>query len=217
MPHVEGYGEQRVAGVGGARSAPVKADGWPAIAGKARGRAGHAVNPGHEVTVNAGCSRPVAKGKVESMYSKEMRLATMMIAMCLLISACDAFHEGPGSTAIDDAVRRALDAANRGGINALVSSPMPMSADVASVKPDGDCAKTFADTFACDVSIVRRASPPDGSGTTLHASLVFTKDANGDWQTSNVDRALAVGAAKSVVDQVSHALPGQTGVEPGVT
>ncbi|CAB3723626.1 hypothetical protein LMG22037_04981 [Paraburkholderia phenoliruptrix] len=148
------------------------------------------------------------------MQTKRLRLAATMAGMCMLIAACDAFHAGPGASAIDGAVRRALDAANRGGINALVGSPMPTSADVASVKPDGDCTKTAADTFACEVDIVRRASLPDGSGTTFHANLVFTKDANGDWQTSDIDRALAVGAAKSVVDQVSHSLPGQAASNP---
>ena len=148
------------------------------------------------------------------MYSKRMRLAAMMTGTCLLVAACDAFNPGPGASAIDGAVRRALDVANRGGINALVGSPMPTSEDVASVKPDGDCTKTSAETFACDVSIVRRASLPDGSDTTLHANLAFAKDANGDWQTSDVDRALAVGAAKLVVDQVSHALPGQAASNP---
>ncbi|MFM0652921.1 hypothetical protein [Paraburkholderia sediminicola] len=148
------------------------------------------------------------------MQTARLRLAAMMTGMGLLLAACDAFHDGPGASAINGAVRRALDAANRGGINALVGSPMPTSADVTSIKPDGDCTKTAADSFACDVSIVRRASLPDGPGTTIHASLVFTKDANGDWQTSGVDRALAVGAAKSVVDQVSHALPGQAASNP---
>jgi hypothetical protein len=145
------------------------------------------------------------------MHSKRTRLAAMMTGMCVMLAACDAFHEGPGASATDRAVRQALDAANRGGINALVGSPMPTSEDVASVKPDGDCTKTSAETFACDVSIVRRASLPDGSDMTLHANLVYAKDANGDWQTSDVDRALAVGAAKLVVDQVSHRFPGRPG------
>lgn len=148
------------------------------------------------------------------MHTNRLRLAATMTGMCLLVAACDAFHPGPGANEIDGAVRRALDAENRGGINALVGSPLPTSADVDSVKRDGDCTKTGEQTFSCNVSIVRRASQPDGQGTTLHAGLVFAKDANGDWQTSDIDRALAVGAAKSVIDQVNHALPGQAASHP---
>ncbi len=144
---------------------------------------------------------------------RKRRLLPLAIA-CLALTACDWLHEGPRANDIDSAVRRALDAANKGPLNALAGNPLPTSADVASVKSDGDCAKTATNAFACHVSIARRAAAPNEEGTTLHAELVFAKDADGHWQTSDVDQALAVGAAKSLIDRVNQALPDHAASNP---
>ena len=56
-----------------------------------------------------------------------------------LLAACNLLHDGPGSSDVDAAVRRALEAENHGGLNALFGQPLPVSADVVSAKPDGDC------------------------------------------------------------------------------
>jgi hypothetical protein len=131
-----------------------------------------------------------------------------VVALCLVLGACNAFHGGPGASDIDAAVRRALDQANSGPVNSLIGRPLPTSADVESVKSDDDCTKTGDTAFVCKVSLVRRSTQPGSAGTVLHAELVFAKDAGGNWQTSGIDEALAVGTAKSVINQVTQALPG---------
>ncbi|CAE6935516.1 hypothetical protein [Paraburkholderia domus] len=130
--------------------------------------------------------------------------------LCLSVTACDGAHDGPGAGDIDAAVRRALDTANKGGVNALIGNPLPTSANVASVRPDGDCVTSNASTgtFDCSVSISLRAVDANEDGKTLHADLLFAKDGDGQWQTSGIDQALAVGVAKSLIDHGKHSLPG---------
>ncbi|MPW23851.1 hypothetical protein GCT13_46050 [Paraburkholderia sp. CNPSo 3157] len=129
------------------------------------------------------------------------------------LTACGWLHEGPSASDIDGAVRRALDATNKGGLNALAGNPLPTSDTVASVKSDGDCAKASNASgslvFTCNVSIVLRPDQSNDQGATLHAELQFGGDINGRWQTSDINRALVVGTAKSIIDQASHALSGQ--------
>ena len=137
--------------------------------------------------------------------------------LCLSVTACDGAHDGPGAGDIDAAVRRALDAANRGGVNALIGNPLPTSANVASVKPDGDCVKATnasTETFNCSVSITLRAVQGNEDGKTLHAGLLFAKDGDGHWQTFGIDQALAVGAAKSLIDHVNQSLPAHAASQP---
>lgn len=136
----------------------------------------------------------------------------------MLLAACGGLHDGPAASDIDAAVRSALDAANKGGVNALVGNPLPTSADVASVKPDGDCVRktdnVSTDTFDCPVSVSQRSNEASEDGKTLHAELLFVKDGDGHWQTSGIDQALAVGAAKSLIDHVNSSLPGQAASQP---
>ena len=147
---------------------------------------------------------------------RKHRLAVALT--CLALAACGWLHEGPSASDIDGAVRRALDAANKGGLNALAGNPLPTSASVALVKPDGDCAKQGStggsSAFTCNVSIVLRTDEPGDQGTTLHAELQFAKDSEGRWETSDIDRAIVVGTAKSLIDQASRALPGQAASNP---
>jgi hypothetical protein len=137
---------------------------------------------------------------------------------CLALAACGWLREGPSASDIDGAVRRALDAANKGELNALAGGPLPTSDRVASVKPDGDCAEQggagASRAFTCNVSIVLRHDEPGDQGTTLHAELQFAKDSEGRWQTSDIDRAMVVGTAKSLIDQASRALSGQAASNP---
>ncbi|MEX3693296.1 hypothetical protein AB3X91_39215 [Paraburkholderia sp. BR14263] len=140
-----------------------------------------------------------------------------VIVACLSVTACDWFHNGPGAGDIDAAVRRALDAINKGGVNALIGNPLPTSATVASVKPDGDCVKISnigTETFDCRVSISMQAVDANDVGKALHVDLLFSKDSGGQWQTSDIDQALAVGAAKSLFDHVNHSLPGHAASQP---
>ncbi|WP_229517837.1 hypothetical protein [Paraburkholderia terrae] len=149
------------------------------------------------------------------MNRRRMLLAALA---CAALTACGWLHEGPGASDIDGAVRRALDAANKGGLNALAGNPLPTSHTVASVKSDGDCAKASnaasSLVFTCNVSIVLRPDQSNDQGTTLHAELQFARDSSGRWQTSDIDRALVVGTAKSIIDQVSHALSGRAVSSP---
>ncbi|MPW18090.1 hypothetical protein GCT13_14350 [Paraburkholderia sp. CNPSo 3157] len=137
---------------------------------------------------------------------------------CLALTACGWLREGPNASDIDSAVRRALDVANKGGLNALAGNSLPTSDRVALVKPDGDCAEQgstgVSRAFTCNVSIVLRPGETDDQGTTLHVELQFTKDSGGRWQTSDIDRSIVVGAAKSLIDQASHALSGQAAPNP---
>ncbi|OJB43262.1 hypothetical protein BGV60_21495 [Burkholderia ubonensis] len=122
----------------------------------------------------------------------------------MLVAACNLFHEGPGARDIDAAVRRSLEAENHGGLNALLGQPLPVSADVVSVMPDGDCKKASERTYTCNVVFTWRN--PDNAPT--RAELTFVQGADGAWQTSNVDAALATGAAKSMIDRIGKAWPG---------
>ena len=142
-------------------------------------------------------------------------LAVTMAVACVLVAACDWLHDGPSASDIDGAVRQALDAANKGGVNALVGNPLPTSANVASVKPDGDCAKSTTNgTFDCHVSIALRPDQTNEDGKTLHAELPFAKDGDGHWQTSGIDQALAAGAARSMIDHINQLLPGRAASQP---
>ncbi|AOK16646.1 hypothetical protein WT26_11860 [Burkholderia cepacia] len=122
----------------------------------------------------------------------------------MLVAACNLLHDGPGSGDVDAAVRRALEAENHGGLNALFGQPLPVSADVVSAKPDGDCKKLGDRTYSCDVVVTWRN--PDNAPT--RANLTFVKAADGSWQTSGVDAAIVTGTAKSLVDQIGKAWPG---------
>ncbi|WP_341867611.1 hypothetical protein [Burkholderia reimsis] len=152
------------------------------------------------------------------MHMQLTRLAVTTLASSLLLAACNWLHQGPGAADIDGAVRRALHTENRGGLNALAGSPLPTSDGVASVKPDGDCAKTGSsngvEAFTCSVSIVLKRGESGDGGTTLHAELQFARDSDGHWQTSGVDRAIAVGTASSLIDQAGRALSGQAASNP---
>jgi len=140
-----------------------------------------------------------------------------IMAICLSATSCNWLHSGPSAGEIDAAVRRALDSSNQGGVNALIGNPLPTSADVASVKPDGDCVKSSSEpaaTYHCSVSISLRAATGKAGSETLHADLLFAKDSAGKWKTSDIDRAITVGAAKSLIDQVNQSLPGRTASQP---
>jgi|GEM_PF-904144 len=149
------------------------------------------------------------------MNRRRMLLAALA---CAALTACGWLHEAPGASDIDGAVRRALDAANKGGLNALAGNPLPTSDTVAAVKSDGDCAKASNASgslaFTCNVSIDLRPDQSNDQAATLHAELQFARDSSGRWQTSDIDRALVVGTAKSIIDQVSHALSGQVASSP---
>jgi ketosteroid isomerase-like protein len=106
------------------------------------------------------------------------------------------------------------DQANSGPVNSLIGKPFPTSADVESVRSDGDCTKTGDTAFVCKVSLVRRNTQPESAGTVLHAELAFAKGADGNWQTSDINEALVLGAAKSVVDRVNQALPDHAASNP---
>lgn len=135
-----------------------------------------------------------------------MKFPTLLTLGCTatLLAACHLLHDGPGSSDIDAAVRRALEAENHGGLNALFGQPLPVSADVVSAKPAGDCRKAGERTYACDVVITWRNS----DYTPSRANLTFVQAADGSWQTSGVDAAIATGAAKSLIDQIGKAWPG---------
>ncbi|CAN0620760.1 conserved protein of unknown function [Burkholderia multivorans] len=123
-----------------------------------------------------------------------------------LLAACGWLHGGPSGRDIDAAVRRSLDAENHGPLNTLLGQPMPVSADVASIRRDGDCVKTAERTYACNVIIVlREAGQPAGDDTGRRVALSFVQDNDGAWQTSNVDTALATSAAKSLIDRIGRA------------
>lgn len=122
-----------------------------------------------------------------------------------LLAACNLFHDGPGARDVDAAVRRALEAENHGGLNALLGQPLPVSADVVSVKPDGDCRKVGERTYTCNVVFTWRAADPGDAPS--RAELTFVQGADGAWQTSGVDAALATGAAKSLIDRIGKAWP----------
>jgi hypothetical protein len=138
-------------------------------------------------------------------FMKFQTLLTLGISSTLL-AACNLFHDGPGTRDIDSAVRRALEAENHGPLNALLGQPLPVSADVASVKPDGDCKKAAERTYTCNVVVTWRY--PDNAPS--RATLTFVQDADGAWQTSGVDAALATVAAKSLIDRIGKALPGSS-------
>ncbi|MPW22266.1 hypothetical protein GCT13_36930 [Paraburkholderia sp. CNPSo 3157] len=151
------------------------------------------------------------------MDSKNILPVALALA-CLTLTACGWLREGPDASDIDSAVRRALDAANKGGLNALAGNPLPTADRVALVKPDGDCAEQRSTggsrAFTCNVSIVLRPDETGDEGTTLHAELQFAKDSGGRWQTADIDRSIVVGTAKSLIDQASHALSGQAASKP---
>jgi hypothetical protein len=123
-----------------------------------------------------------------------------------LLAACNLLHDGPGSSDVDAAVRRALEAENHGGLNALFGQPLPVSADVVSAKPDGDCRKLGDRTYSCDVVVTWRNADYKPS----RANLTFVQAADGSWQTSGVDAAIVTGTAKSLVDEIGKAWPGNT-------
>ncbi|KWH03733.1 hypothetical protein WT58_24210 [Burkholderia territorii] len=135
-----------------------------------------------------------------------MKLQTLLTVGCAatLLAACNLLHDGPGSSDVDAAVRRALEAENHGGLNALFGQPLPVSADVISAKPDGDCRKVGERTYTCDVVLTWRNTDYAPS----RANLTFVKAADGSWQTSGVDAAIATGAAKSLIDKIGNAWPG---------
>jgi hypothetical protein len=141
-------------------------------------------------------------------------------AVALSLSACGWFHRGPGARDIDAAVRRALDASNNGTVNTLIGRPFPTSADVESVKPDGECVKQSETAYKCPVLMVRRptksadAKEVKEADTGLRAELTFEKDRDGDWATTDIDQALAAGAAKSVIDRMNQDQPGSTASSP---
>lgn len=134
---------------------------------------------------------------------KFQTLLTLGISSTLL-AACNLLHDGPDTRDIDSAVRRALEAENHGPLNALLGQPLPVSADVVSVKPDGDCKKAGERTYTCNVVVTWRNADDAPS----HATLTFVQGADGAWQTSGVDAALATSAAKSLIDRIGKALPG---------
>ncbi|RQR57250.1 hypothetical protein DIE18_24150 [Burkholderia sp. Bp9125] len=127
-----------------------------------------------------------------------------------LLAACNLFHEGPGARDVDAAVRRSLEAENHGGLNALLGQPLPVSADVASVKPDGDCRKVSERTYTCSVVFTWR----NADNAPTRTELTFVQGADGAWQTSNVDAALATGAAKSLIDRIGKAWPPASAASP---
>ncbi|WP_080408984.1 hypothetical protein [Burkholderia ubonensis] len=133
------------------------------------------------------------------------------LALCIAVTACGWLHQGPGDRDIDRVVRQALDASNLGSVNALAGDPLPTSASVVSVRPDGDCEQmpstAGSQRFICRVSIALQPDQVGDRGDTLHVQLQFTKGVDGRWQTSNIDRALAIGAAKALVDRVNRATP----------
>ena len=137
-----------------------------------------------------------------------MKLQTLLTlgVSSALLAACNLFHAGPGTRDIDSAVRRALEAENHGPLNMLLGQPLPVSADVVSAKPDGYCQKAGELTYTCNVVIVWRNADHEPS----HAMLTFVQDADGAWQTSGVDAALATGEAKSLIDRIGKALPGSS-------
>src|SRR5258707_8552645 len=81
----------------------------------------------------------------------------------LSLGGCGWFHHGPSASDIDAAVRRALDATNRGTMNTLFGRPFPTSADVESVKTDGECVKQSETSYQCPVLIVRRQTKDGGA------------------------------------------------------
>lgn len=117
----------------------------------------------------------------ESMKLRTLLLLGMSSAM---LAACGWFHAGPGARDIDAAVRRALDAENRGPFNTMLGQPLPVAADVASVTPIGDCAKVAERAYSCNVAIAWRNGQPSDGDATLRATLTFTEDSDGAWQTS---------------------------------
>ncbi|NOK41995.1 hypothetical protein C7296_11270 [Burkholderia thailandensis] len=137
-----------------------------------------------------------------------MKLRTLLLLgmSSAMLAACGWFHAGPGARDIDAAVRRALDAENRGPFNTMLGQPLPVAADVASVTPIGDCAKVAERAYSCNVAIAWRNGQPSDGDATLRATLTFTEDSDGAWQTSHVDAALAAGAAKSLIDRISGAV-----------
>ncbi|KVE37751.1 hypothetical protein [Burkholderia sp. TSV86] len=144
-----------------------------------------------------------------------MKLRTVLLAglSSAMLAACGWFHAGPGEREIDAAVRRALDAENRGPLNTLLGQPLPVSTDIASVKPVGDCTKVAEHAYSCNVAIVWHDTQPDGEQLSLRTTLTFTEDGDGTWQTSQVDAALASGVAKSLIDRISGAI-GASGAPP---
>ncbi|AOJ74256.1 hypothetical protein [Burkholderia ubonensis] len=137
-----------------------------------------------------------------------MKFPTLLMLGCgaTLLAACHLLRDGPSAADVDAAVRRSLEAENHGGLNALLGQPLPVSADVVSVKPDGDCKKASERTYTCNVVFTWRN--PDNAPT--RAELTFVQGADGAWQTSNVDAALATGAAKSMIDRIGKAWPGSS-------
>lgn len=135
-----------------------------------------------------------------------MKFHSLLILGCAstLLAACNLIHDGPGSSDVDAAVRRALEAENHGGLNALFGQPLPVSADVVSARPDGDCRKAGERTYTCDVVVTWRNADYAPS----RANLTFVQAADGTWQTSGVDAAIATGAAKSLIDKIGRAWPG---------
>ncbi|MBU9664085.1 hypothetical protein KTF22_19615 [Burkholderia multivorans] len=135
-----------------------------------------------------------------------MKFHSLLLLGCAstLLAACNLIHDGPGSSDVDAAVRRALEAENHGGLNALFGQPLPVSADVVSARPDGDCRKAGERTYTCDVVVTWRNADYAPS----RANLTFVQAADGTWQTSGVDAAIATGAAKSLIDKIGRAWPG---------
>lgn len=137
-----------------------------------------------------------------------MKFPTLLMLGCgaTLLAACHLLRDGPSAADVDAAVRRALEAENHGGLNALFGQPLPVSADVISAKPDGDCRKAGERTYACDIVVTWRNTDYAPS----RANLTFVQAADGSWQTSGVDAAIATGAAKSLIDRIGKAWPGSS-------
>ncbi|WP_071760106.1 hypothetical protein [Burkholderia ubonensis] len=133
------------------------------------------------------------------------------LGLCIAVTACGWLHQGPGDRDIDRVVRQALDTSSLSSVNALAGDPLPTSASVVSVRPDDDCEQMPStagnQTFICRVSIVLQPDGVGDRGDTLHVRLQFTKSIDGRWQTSNIDRALAIGAAKALLEKVNRATP----------
>ncbi|AOJ68811.1 MULTISPECIES: hypothetical protein [Burkholderia] len=145
-----------------------------------------------------------------------MKLRTLLLLgmSSAMLAACGWFHAGPGERDIDAAVRRALDAENRGPLNSMLGQPLPVAADVASVKPVGDCTKVAERTYSCNVAITWHDGRPDEGDASLRTTLTFTEGSDGAWQTSHVDAALAAGAAKSLIDRISGAIAASGASQP---
>ncbi|MEK6365771.1 hypothetical protein [Burkholderia gladioli] len=138
-----------------------------------------------------------------------MTFRTLLLAGALapVLAACGWFHDGPAPAEIDAAVRQALDDENHGALNSFLGQPLPVAADVASIREEGPCRKTAEHAYTCDVVIVWHSGKSEDASSS-RASLVFSRDGQDQWRTYGVDAALVTGAAHSMVDDIRRALPG---------